>query len=113
MSNQEDDALKEIIVCLYKSPYGKSPRLAFTVPRAIVNYYQIENDDGLRCVLKEKSNNAKMEKTEKIDKEILIDVTSPSGSTEWDIPWATSHVYDLKIGNYLRLLINEVIHNKR
>lgn len=67
MSNQEEDVLKEIIVLLKKPPFPKNDRysVAFRVPQAITKHHSINQDNGIRCVLVEKSNNAKMKNAEK------------------------------------------------
>ena len=99
MTNQESDVLKEMIVQVHGERY-------FSVPQAIVNYYSIREGDGIRCVLKEKSNNAKMENAEKIDRGILINTHT---KREWGIPAVTCEMYDIKDKDYLRLLIEEII----
>ena len=99
MTNQESDVLKEMIVQVHDKIY-------FYVPQAIVNYYSIGDNDGIRCVLKEKSNNAKMENAEKIDRGILINTHT---NREWWIPDVTCKMYDIEDNDYLRLLIEEII----
>jgi hypothetical protein len=101
MTNQESDVLKEIIVHVHRKRF-------FYVPKAIVNYYSIKDTDGIRCVLKEKSNNAKMKNAENIDGGILINTNT---KREWEIPYVTCEMYDIKDKDYLCLLIEEIIHS--
>ena len=102
MTNQESDVLKEIVVKV-------DDEGVFFVSKAIVNYYSIRDRDGIRCVLKEKSNNAKMENAEKIDRGILIE--TESHPNRWRIDMITREMYDIKDKDYLRLLIGEIIRS--
>lgn len=102
MTNQESDVLKEIVVKV-------EDKGVFFVSKAIVNYYSIRAGDGIRCVLKEKSNNAKMENAEKIDRGILIE--TERYPNRWRIDMITREMYDIKDKDYLRLLIGEIIRS--
>ena len=102
MTNHESDVLKEIVVKVDDKGF-------FSVSRVIVNYYSIRAGYGIRCVLKEKSNNAKMENAEKIDREILFE--TKGFPNRWWIDLVTREMYDIKDKDYLRLLIGEIIHS--
>ena len=112
MSNKEvENVVKEIIVQVSElyvySIVGKSTFMGVVVPQAIANYYSIKSRDGIICMLKEKSDNAKMKNAEKINKEILIDVLDSPRS--WEVPHEIRELYDIREGEYLRLLIKEKI----
>jgi hypothetical protein len=106
MSNQEEDALKEIFVRVRGSDGDKS----FDIPTAIINHYSIVAGDGIICMLKEKMDE-NMKNAETVEKEILIDSGSNSYGRPFGwIPEATCNLYDINNQDYVCLLIRKVIH---
>ena len=106
MLNQEAEVFKKIIVKAKKQHAGSD--IMVEVPQALTAHYIIRHGNGIRCVLEQKSKDIKnLKNAEKINKEILLDV---GGSTQdWVIPSVTCELYDIKSGDYLCFLIQEII----
>ena len=106
MLNQEAEVFKKIIVKAKKENAGS--RIIVEVPEALITYYTISHGHGIRCVLEKKSKDIKnLKNAEKINKEILLDVGG--SKSNWVIPSVTCELYDIKSGDYLCFLIQEII----
>lgn len=99
-----EPVLQEIYVKLAEKPRGRG---RFQLPRAIANYYKLQNNDGLVCELVELRDTSH-EKVREIKKEILVDVCGDD-PLYGEISEATWSFLELKGDWYALLKIKQAV----